>query len=111
MTPLLYPVGPRWLGWAPILSHISSHSQQRGEERFSQSKWRSSNLPLPASFHLGIALMLSPEHLQGRGEGGRLNAEAVFAPQGFWEASVYGHRRRGRSLLSLPPTFHPIPPL
>ena len=32
MTPLLYPVGPRWLGWAPILSHISSHSQQRGEE-------------------------------------------------------------------------------
>ena len=32
MTPLPYPVGPRWLGWAPILSHISSHSQQRGEE-------------------------------------------------------------------------------
>lgn len=55
-----------------------------------------------------LALMLSPEHLQGRGECGRLNAEAVFAPQGFWEASVYGHRRRGRTrVTSAYPLFRP----
>ena len=52
--------------------------------------------------------MLSPERLQGRGECGRLNAEAVFAPQGFWEASVYGHRRRGRTrVTSAYPLFRP----
>lgn len=62
-----------------------------------------------------LALLLSPERLQGRGDGGRLSAgwgpapaQAVFAPQESWEASVYEHWRRGRtSVASAYPLFQP----
>lgn len=63
-----------------------------------------------------LALLLSPS-LQGRGNGGRLSAGwgpapcsgCVCPPQEFWEASVYEHRRRGRtSVASAYPSFSTV---